>query len=80
MESTWLLGSIIQQDPQEMVWIESQAMLFLIIVSSLLILWVFKEFLRIRALRLDEERVREGMTSLFSPINNRERWRTPQHQ
>lgn len=65
-----IIGSLSHQDPQEMTWIESHEMIFLCITFSLLVIWVVKEFLSIRARRMDEELIRKGMTFLFSSINN----------
>lgn len=63
---TEILGGVVWQDPQEMVWIESQAALFFIIILGLILSWFLKEAYIIWALERGEKLVREAMISLFS--------------
>ena len=55
-----------------MIWIESQAMLFFIIILGLLLLWFLKEAYNIWALEQCEKLVKEAMASLFSLDDNLE--------
>lgn len=61
---------MIWQDPQEMVWIEGQAVIFVWIAFLLLVLCVVKGLLGARARRMDEEHVRKGMDWLFSSVED----------
>lgn len=61
-----ILGGVVGQDPQEMIWIESQAALFLIIILGLILLWFLREAYDIWALERGEKLVKEAMVSLFS--------------
>lgn len=64
-----LLCALARQDPQEMVWIEGQAVVFVWITFLLLALCVVKVFLGFWARRVDEELFREGMAWLFSSVD-----------
>jgi len=65
-----LLYALVGQDPQEILWIGSQAMIFFCIVFLLLCLCIAKGFLGLLARRAVEEVVREGMAWLFSSVND----------
>jgi len=64
-----LFGPIVQEDPYEMIWIESQEAIFVIIITSLLVFWVLKgAFLRYvkKVKQAHVERLTlQGMTLLF---------------
>jgi len=69
---TEILGGVVWQDPQEMIWIESQAALFFIIILGLILLWFLKEAYEVWALERSEKLVKEAMISLFSLDDNLE--------
>jgi hypothetical protein len=73
-----LVCAMIWQDPQEMAWIEGQAVVFVWIVFLLMFLCVVKGLLAFRARRVEEGLFREGMNWLFSSIEElRGRYRIP---
>ena len=59
-------SSIIQQNPQEMIWIETQAATFMIIFVFLLCLWPISEYYRHYMSVQRENLVRNGMDFLFA--------------
>ena len=63
-----LVCAMIWQDPQEMAWIEGQAVVFVCVTLLLLILCMAKGLLAFRASRVEEGLVREGMDWLFSSV------------
>ena len=65
-----LVCAMIWQDPQEMAWMEGQALIFACVTLLLLALCVVKGLLGTRAQRAEEEHVREGMGWLFSSRSN----------
>ena len=64
-----LFGTIVQEDPYEMIWIESQEVIFVVIITGLLAFWVLKEVLLyyIKKTRqaYTERLIQQGMTLLF---------------
>lgn len=60
--------ALVWQDPQEMAWMEEQALIFVCITLLLLALCVVKGLLGVWAHRAEEELVREGMDWLFSMV------------
>ncbi len=59
------ISAIVTQDPQEMMWIETQASIFIIIVFFLLCLWPLAEYYRNYMQVRKEDLVRYGMNYLF---------------
>ncbi len=60
------INAFVSQDPQEMIWIESQASILVIIAFCLLCLWPIAEYYRYYAQVKKENLVRLGMNYLFS--------------
>jgi hypothetical protein len=65
-----LYCALIWQDPQEMAWIEGQALIFVCITLLLLALCMAKGLIGVRVRRAEEEHVREGMDWLFSSVES----------
>ena len=59
------IGAFVTQDPQEMMWIETQASIFIIIAFFLLCLWPLAEYYRNYVQVRKEDLVRHGMNYLF---------------
>ena len=60
------ISAFITQDPQEMIWIETQALIFMMMAISLLFLWPIAEYYRYYLHVKKEVNVRHGMNYLFS--------------
>ena len=60
------ISAFITQDPQEMIWIETQASIFMMMAISLLCLWPIAEYYRYYSQVKKEDNVRHGMNYLFS--------------
>ncbi len=64
-----LFSPIVQEDPYEMIWIESQEAIFIIIITGLLVFWILKGaflhyFKKIKQAHVDQL-ILQGMTLLF---------------
>lgn len=69
-----LFSPIVQEDPYEMIWIESQEAIFIIIIMSLLVFWVLKGafvhyFKKVKQAQV-ERLTLQGMTLLFESDEN----------
>ncbi len=60
------ISAFITQDPQEMIWIETQASILVIIAICLLCLWPIAEYYRYYIQVKKGDIVRHGMNYLFS--------------
>jgi len=56
----------VSQDPQEMIWIEGQAAIFMVIFFSLLVLWFIAECYRYLMRTREDQLIRLGMDLLFA--------------
>lgn len=69
-----VISAFITQDPYEMIWIESQAAIFVLIVVGLLFIGILKEIIhsyKTTAERIHEEQLMMyGMNLLFSSEKN----------
>ena len=65
------ISALVTQDPQEMMWIETQASIFIILAITLLLLWPLAEFYRYYVKVKHEDLVRHGMNYLFSYYDER---------
>ena len=59
------ISALVNQDPQEMMWIETQASIFVVIAIFLLCLWPLAEYYRYYMQVKKENLVRHGMNYLF---------------
>ena len=60
------ISAFVTQDPQEMIWIETQASILVIIAICLLFLWPLAEYYRYYLHVKKGDNVRHGMNYLFS--------------
>ncbi len=60
------ISAFIAQDPQEMIWIETQASILVIIAIFFLCLWPIAEYYRYHIQVRKEDIVKHGMNYLFS--------------
>ncbi len=60
------ISAFVTQDPQEMIWIETQASILMVIAICLLCLWPIAEYYRYYLHVNKEDNVRHGMNYLFS--------------
>ena len=60
------ISAFVTQDPQEMIWIETQASILVIVAICLLFLWPLAEYYRYNVKVKKEDLVRHGMNYLFS--------------
>ena len=62
--------ALVSQDPQEMVWIEGQAAIFMVIFFVLLFTWLVAEYYRYLTRTRPDQLIRLGMDLLFSVEEN----------
>jgi len=62
--------ALVSQDPQEMIWIEGQASIFMVIFLALLGLWLLAEYYRYIMRTRPDQIIRLGMDLLFSVDEN----------
>ena len=60
------ISAFVTQDPQEMIWIETQASILVIIAICLLCLWPLAEYYRYHVQFKEGDIVEHGMKYLFS--------------
>ncbi len=60
------ISAFVTQDPQEMIWIETQASMLVIVAICLLFLWPLAEYYRYNVIIKKGDIVRHGMNYLFS--------------
>jgi hypothetical protein len=60
------ISAFVTQDPQEMIWIETQASILVIIAICLLCLWPIAEYYRYYVQVKKGDLVKHGMNYLFS--------------
>ncbi len=60
------ISAFVTQDPQEMIWIETQASILVIVAICLLFLWPLAEYYHYNVKVKKEDLVRHGMNYLFS--------------
>ena len=65
------ITACVAQDPQEMIWIETQASILVIIAICLLCLWPLAEYYRYFRKVRQEEIVRHGIDYLYSFNNDK---------
>lgn len=60
------ITALVTQDPQEMIWIETQASILAIIAICLLCLWPLAEYYRYHVRVKEGDIVKHGMKYLFA--------------